>query len=277
MAESSFRSKHAGKPGSLIAIRVDYPLSSNAFEPLAPGSEHKRRHEEIDKFIRGPRIGDKTDWNASAIGPMSQFPHRPLMRQNHEFMGVKMEYNYRAATLPTMNHDTTFVPRPNKMQVDRSLFLSPAEKQKLVKRCPGTAASLSRAPIGNGPVPGVELESKWNVSTQLDEDRANIFKTVKYASLVDKNKTKGILNGETYVTPVERVATLNSSMRSLKLSQRGGSLGLSALRSADANDGAGSPAVYKMSNMSEWWNKCPIDLPAVMTDESAIEKMSDGQ
>lgn len=279
MADSSFRSKHAGKPGSLIAIRVDYPLSSNAFDPLAKGTALKKQHDEIDKFIRGPRIGDKSDWNGSTIDPMVVFPDRPLMRQNMEYQAVKLEYNYRAAQLPTTNHDTTFVPRPNKMQVDRSLFLSSSEKKRLVKECPGTAASFSRAPIGNGNVPGVELESKWNVSTHLEEDRANIFKNVKFQSLVEKNKTKSILNPDTYITPIERIEAMNESMRSLKLSKRGGDAsaaptGLSVLRSATAGATAG-PTVFKMSNITEWWNRCPVDLPVLMSDESAIEKSSD--
>ena len=290
-ADSSFRSKHAGKPGSLVAIRVDYPLSSNAFDPLAKGSELKQRHEQIDKFIRGPRIGDKADWNASSIGPMTLFPDRAIMRQNSEFQGVKLAYNYRAATLPTTNHDTTFVPKPNKMQVDRSLFLSPKEKSKLVDTCPGTAASLSRAEIGHGPVPGADRETSWNVSTQLDEERANIFKEVKYASLTGKNKSKSILNQDTYIAPHERVANLAASIRSEKLSQRstavGGGLGGTS-RSSDGGNatrpgegggrslGGGGPAVFKMSNMAEWWNRCPLDLPVAMTDESAIDKESEG-
>jgi hypothetical protein len=280
MAESSFRSKHAGKPGSLVAIRVDYPLSSNAFEPLTQGSWLQKRNEEVNKFIRGPRIGDKTDWNSSTATPgMGPLPIRQNMRQNSEFQAVKMNYNYRAAVLPTVNHDTTFVPKPNKMQVDRSLFLSPSEKKNLVKTCPGTSAALSRAEIGNGPVPGVELESGWNVSTALEEKRANIFKKVDYESHVESNKRKTILNPATYITPVDRVASISATNRSLKLTQRGGSVSapVSGLAGLTGTVNPAAPAVFKMSNMAQWWSLNPVNLPSVGNDESAIEKMSDGQ
>lgn len=265
----SFKSKHAGKPGSLLAIRVDYPLSTTAFDE--PHAEPvKTRHDEVRKFATGLRIGDQPYWNASTVDEQHPFPSRPPIRSLSEFQGIKMNYNYRAAVLPTINKETVFVRKPNKMQIDESLFLSKKEKEKLVKQCPGTAATLSRQEIQNLSH-DVQMENGWNTSTALPSERASVFKPTPCPQRAELNKSKSILNQDTYRSPEVQYHEKSEERRTMKLTARetlGGTGQSAQLRGTGFTRSAGgttvhvdAPAVFKMSNVSEWWDKNPIALP----------------
>eukprot|EP00331_Platyophrya_macrostoma_P011847 CAMPEP_0176409260 /NCGR_PEP_ID=MMETSP0127-20121128/2402_1 /TAXON_ID=938130 /ORGANISM="Platyophrya macrostoma, Strain WH" /LENGTH=289 /DNA_ID=CAMNT_0017788625 /DNA_START=62 /DNA_END=927 /DNA_ORIENTATION=- len=262
----TFRSKHAGKPGSLMAIRVDYP---------PPGDPRSGRRSEIRKYKSGLRIGEKPEWNATTIDEMHQFPSHSPQRVLSEFQGVKMEYNYRANALPSINHDTIFVRKPNKMQIDASLFLSKAEKSRVVATCPGTNAGLSRREIEN--VEGRDSEQSWNGSTQLTPDRNSVYRLPVHPSLLDTNKKKNLVNLDTYVAPMDQHVAKAASQREAKLSQRRpfafSSDRLSSARESDLQLSTGgtfvcrgAPQVFKMSNRRDWWDKNPVPTPTISTD-----------
>ena len=248
MAEG-FKSKYAGKPGSLKAIRVDYPLGSAAFEPLPRNHFKSKRHTEVKKFASGLRIGEKADWNSATFDELHPFPQRPNLHSLCEFQGTRLEYNYRALELPQVNKSTVFVRKPNKMQIDQSLFLTSREKAMLVKRCPGTAASLSRAEMQN--TVGRAQELSWNVSVQLDDARGSIFKKREYKQYLEANRKKHILNDDAYVTPEQRLALQQAVAREEKLRLR------ETASAPQASSAATIPLVFKMSNIQEWWQRNP--------------------
>lgn len=267
----SFRSKHAGRPGSLMALRVDYPLTSSAFESLDAGDSRTIRRSEIKKFTSGLRIGEKADWNASIVDELHPFPSHSPQRTLSEFQGVKLEYNFRASALPMVNKQSIFVRKPNKMQMDASLFLTKSEKERLVPQCPGTTASLSRHELQNHT--GTDLERAWNCSIQLPDERASVFKLPSYELRHEKNKKKKILDPERHTTLRQRFEANVESIRESKLSSRSEFLARSkAPLSSDGTTSmqwseggtivvAGAPKVFKMSNRSEWMDKVPIELP----------------
>ena len=143
MAEGAARHgrKHAGMPGSIVAIRVDYARRGTAFEPLDADVGPGQVKRQVNRWKLGHRLGDKPEWETTTVVPGERkgFPTRAPMRQLSEYQGVKLEYNFRAAELPSINKQTQFVPKPNKLQVDRSIFLTPKEKARLVATCPGTS------------------------------------------------------------------------------------------------------------------------------------------
>lgn len=265
MAENSFRSKHAGLPGSMMAIRVNYGRQTNAFDAPGPETELGRTRSEVRRWAQGHRLGDKHEWNPSSRDDkLMRFPDRPLMHSLSEFQGTRIEYNYRAQTLPSVNKTAVYVPKPSKMEVDKTIFLSSAEKEKLVSRCAGTMTSLSRSEMQND-MPSAAREGGWNISTSLPEERANIFKKPKYPSYLHINKVKDIVDDNSYISPIERQAIIAETMRETKIAQRrtGGKGGAHASSSTStlsmsSSVANGAPAVFKMSNIGEWWDKCPI-------------------
>lgn len=279
----SFRSKHAGRPGSLMALRVDYPLTSSAFEALSESDQRAVRRSEIQKFTSGLRIGEKASWNASTVDELHPFPSHSPQRTLSEFQGVKLEYNYRASALPTVNKQSVFVRKPNKMQMDASLFLSKSEKQRLVSVCPGTTASLSRHELQNHI--GTELEAGWNCSTQQPDERASVFKLPTYERRVEKNKLKKILDPETHRTLIDRFEGKIEAARDEKLASRSEFLARS--KAPLSKDGTttmqwseggtivahDAPRVFKMSNRSEWFDKNPVELPPPSVDPQASSQV----
>lgn len=280
----SFRSKHAGRPGSLLAIRVDYPLTTSAFEALPATDAKSQRRAEVKKFTSGLRIGEKAAWNATTIDEAHPFPSHSPQRTLSEFQAVKMEYNYRANALPQVNKETIFVRKPNKMQIDESLFLSKKERERVVSRCPGTNATLSRYEMQNAE--GRSLESGWNTSILPPDDRTCPFKLPTYESFTETNKAKNLLEPTRYKTPQQRHNEVIGTMREAKLSARlpFGVSSASVLSTAQSTNlqlsaggtfvASGAPAVFKMSNRNEWWDKCPVATPpSLAVDASQISKV----
>lgn len=265
-----FTSKFAGRPGSLTAARITYPRNLPGFEALAPEDEAAVKKREVRRFKQGHRLGDPMEWNASTYTPgQGGHPERPLMHRLSEFQAVRMEYNYRSQTLPDVNKKTIFIPKPSKMEFDRSMFVAEKDKGKLVDQCPATVTKLSSFEINNDPdqIAGVDREGKWNCSVQLDEPRTNIFKSKDYDDFRDINKSKRILDHDKYVPPQRRQAELLKNRREDKLAER------EAKRRHDQEEAErkmlakrggtltrdGEP-VFKMSNIDLWWNKHPPEL-----------------
>jgi hypothetical protein len=265
MSDSSFRSRYAGMPGSLVAIRVDYARRSAAFDSLPPDTEVSQSKRDVKRWKMGHRLGDKAEWNNSAQpeGYTGSAPQRPNLRQLSEYQGIRLEYNYRASKLPDINHTTRFVPQPSKLQVDRSIFLPDSEKQKLVDRNQGTATLLSRREMTNEGVPGAEREYGWNISAALAEERTNIYKLRGYDDFRDINKTKSVLDHGTYVPPQRRQVAAMKTSREVKLTRREDEARQRAAReaaryhphSASAHSSTqGAQRSFKMSNIDDWWD-----------------------
>jgi hypothetical protein len=265
MSDSSFRSRYAGMPGSLVAIRVDYARRSAAFDSLPPDTDVSQSKRDVKRWKMGHRLGDKAEWNNSAQpeGYTGSAPQRPNLRQLSEYQGIRLEYNYRASKLPDINHTTRFVPQPSKLQVDRSIFLPDIEKQKLVDRNQGTATLLSRREMTNEGVPGAEREYGWNISSALAEERTNIYKLRGYEDFRDINKTKSVLDHGTYVPPQRRQVAAMKTSREVKITKREDEARQRAAReaaryhphSASANSSTqGAQRSFKMSNIDDWWD-----------------------
>lgn len=251
MPEGTFRSKYAGKPGSLVAIRLDYARRSTAFDDVTHEKpELAKIKRDVKRWKQGQRLGDKLQWNPSAQpdGYVGSAPQRPLLHQLSEYQGVKLDYNFRASTLPTVNKETQFVPKPSKLQIDRSIFLSAKEKAKLVDRCPGTGANLSRQEIQNRGIPGVERETSWNTSVALDDERTNIYKLRGYEDMREINKTKAVIDQSKYVPPQRRHVETVKGARDQKLAKR------TQAASSASQRHEPSEKVFKLSNINDWWD-----------------------
>lgn len=169
-------SKYAGQPGALTAIRVDYSIKDKAFPSHSATSALGKVREEVRHLSSGPRLGDKPLWNHSSstvattslggalggTGPIGSVHHAPpescltnsvpglpqraLMSQNSAYQAVKLNYNYRADTLPPVK-DMLYIPKPNKLEVDKTVFLT-SEAGKgttiITNKCLTTATNLSR-------------------------------------------------------------------------------------------------------------------------------------
>jgi hypothetical protein len=264
MAESStFRSKYAAQPGSLSAIRVDYNRNITAFD--APGGDTHigHRRSDVRRWRQGYRLGDKAEWNLSSLTSEKEamFPQRPLMHTLSEYQAVKIDYNFRASTLPDINKKTVFVPKGNKMQIDRRAFLTPKEKSMLVDRCPATVSLLSTHEMRNHTLPGVERETGWNCSTALDDSRVSVFKLKSYDDYREVNKTKDIVDPQRYISPVRRQEQFSQTIRETKLRQREAEAEASRRRAHShrtvASPTGDSKMVFKMSNIEQWWDLNP--------------------
>eukprot|EP00658_Telonema_sp_P-2_P057317 TRINITY_DN45767_c0_g1_i1.p1 TRINITY_DN45767_c0_g1~~TRINITY_DN45767_c0_g1_i1.p1 ORF type:complete len:232 (+),score=41.25 TRINITY_DN45767_c0_g1_i1:128-823(+) len=75
-------------------------------------------------------------------------PQRAPQAANSAYQGTKLDYNFRAATLPPVNQ-FIYVPKPSKLKVDESVFLSASERARLVKTCVTTNVGLSRREFSN--------------------------------------------------------------------------------------------------------------------------------
>lgn len=277
MAENSFRSKYAGKPGSLVAIRVDYGRGTAAFDSLPPETNVAQAKRDVTRWKMGHRLGDKPEWNQSAQpeGYTGSAPQRANLHQLSEYQAVKLEYNYRAATLPSIDSTARFVPKPSKLQVDRSLFLSKEEKELVVPRNPGTLTALSRREMGNEGVPNADREGGWNLSTELPQERTNIYKNRDYADFRALNKAKGALDHSKYVPPEKRHVANLKSQREAKLENRETE---ARAREASRRSGAshsasssGTQPVYKMSNINDWWDD-DFDTRMIATASAVLGK-----
>lgn len=248
-------------PGSLVAIRVDYNRSGTAFDPPGPETAVGKVRTDVRRWKQGHRLGDPPEWNSTTYDPqMMNFPSRPMMHTVSEFQAVRLNYNYRAAVLPEVNHRTVFVPKPNKMQVDKKLFLSTEEKAKLVERCPGTATLLSAFESRNHTLPGIEREEGWNVSTLPDGERTNIFKLRSYDDYRAANKALWTSQHEaSYISPVQRQEAVSQAVREAKLEQREAERRrLERLHHYTQREREqGGKVVYKMSNIDTWWTRPP--------------------
>ena len=304
MADKEYkRSRFAGMPGSVAAIRVDYARRLTAFDPPAADSHVAQIKRETRRWKAGHRLGDKLDWNGAGPDERDRlFPVRPLMHQLSEFQAVKLHYNFRSATLPQINHQTVFMPKPSKLQVDRRIFLSPEEKAKLVDRCPATVSSMCLFEMKNDPsqLPSAVKEVGWNSSTEMEKDRASLWARGAAAAsappagasrtggrggastsapveaggehhqsfaggntFLALNKTKGVLNYDRYVPPKQRVEDMNALIRERKLAQREHQQGGSS-----GNEPGSGTYVYKMSNIDEWL-RVPPEVEAFQARKAA--------
>lgn len=268
MTESSFRSRFAGMPGSLVAIRVDYGRRNAAFDSVAADSSVGKIKREVKRWKMGHRLGDKPEWNGSNLpeGHVGGAPQRAMQRTLSEYQGVKIDYNYRAATLPDINKTTRFVPKPSKLQIDRSIFLSAKEKELLVDRNVGTTTLLSRREMTNQGMEGHDREAGWNTSVEMAKERTDIYKLRTYEDFREVNKTKSVLDHSKYVPPQKRQVAALKTMREEKLAARELDARTRARQkgshSAPSGGGVagragqpgGMPPVFKMSNMEQWWD-----------------------
>ena len=261
---SGFRSKFAALPGSLSAIRVDYNRNITAFDAPPADTHIGQRRGEIRRWRQGHRLGDKPEWSSSTVDEKTAlFPKRPLMHTLSEFQAVKMDYSFRASTLPDVNKKTVFVPKPNKMQIDRTVFLSPKEKSMLVSKCPATVSTLSTHEIRNHTLPGVEREGGWNISTQPEENRTSVFKQVKHKDMRAITKAKGKLDPNRYISPLQRQEIIAETMREQKLSRR--AMEEEARKTkrqnqqqAKSGSAPSKEMAFTMSNIDKWWDMNPV-------------------
>jgi len=184
-----------------MAIRVDFDLYGSAFDHHSNNTKLGKVRNTVHHWKQGHRLGEKAEWNTSTADEAAKFPDRAPMRTLSEYQAVKLNYNYRASVLPTINKETVFVPKPSKMQMDKSRFLTEKETSRVVKTCPATttALSLTEMKTTNSPV-DLSRERDWNCSTELDINRRNIFVFREYEDVRALNKTKeNLLPTETNV------------------------------------------------------------------------------
>eukprot|EP01062_Namystynia_karyoxenos_P073526 TRINITY_DN70328_c0_g1_i1.p1 TRINITY_DN70328_c0_g1~~TRINITY_DN70328_c0_g1_i1.p1 ORF type:complete len:302 (+),score=76.12 TRINITY_DN70328_c0_g1_i1:84-908(+) len=235
------RSKFAGSPGSITAIRVDYGRSSVAFEPLEPTSKVAIQKEEACKWKAAQRLGEKPEWNSSIVCRWQKFPDRASMRTLQEFQSTRLEFNYRAQTLPTCYKNTLFMPKTDKFQFDGSMLLGESDKAKLVRQNPGGGLSRSEFP---DEAPCIH-DNKWNNSTELDHERGSRWHKKDYFDYRPLNAARGAFSPQRYRNPMQQTSIGNRQLRALKEREQ-------AQRRLQSEAETQAPRVYKMSNKHEW-------------------------
>eukprot|EP01012_Entosiphon_sulcatum_P025090 TRINITY_DN3035_c0_g1_i1.p1 TRINITY_DN3035_c0_g1~~TRINITY_DN3035_c0_g1_i1.p1 ORF type:complete len:291 (-),score=45.81 TRINITY_DN3035_c0_g1_i1:8-880(-) len=239
--------KHSGLPGSISATRVHYPgLRSEVFGLSDQYlTEEKLQSRDVTRsFKRVAKLGHKPEWNASVQPPNTKFPERPLMRTISEHQGIKLPYNFRAETLPTTYKDTVFVPSASKFQFDKSLLLSPKDRESLSR------TNVSVNTRVDPPVhPALQDKERWNISTQVHSDPAHPFlPPVPDRRTLTKAVNESLLS-ENYIGPRKREKLRSKNMRAEKQAER----------QAQAEEAKKWPDFsFTLSNMSEHHKHSPF-------------------
>eukprot|EP00759_Apiculatamorpha_spiralis_P006936 PhF_6_TR14136/c0_g1_i2/m.22612 len=238
-----FRSHHAGQPGSISAIRVNYNLSANAFDAHPPDSNISGVRQYITKWKNPRRLGEKPPWDARTRDEaVMVFPQRPLMHTLSEFQTAKIPVDFRALSVPDHYKSTNYVPKSSKFQFDRKLLMPESERGTLLQK--NLKPPLKQAQS--------EREKGWNITTELDPIRSSVFKTKQYESFREVNKVKELslpqLSSK-YKTPQQKSVEQMKKLADVKDQQRQKFLEQEAAKQLGSNT---SQRVFKMSNIHEW-------------------------
>eukprot|EP00756_Hemistasia_phaeocysticola_P062997 Hpha_TRINITY_DN646_c0_g1::TRINITY_DN646_c0_g1_i1::g.21169::m.21169 len=134
------RCRYVGQPGSITAIRLDYGRLPSAFEAADPQCNASLAKNEMLRWKAAHRLGEKPEWNGDTTSSWRRFPERAMMRSLAEFQSERLEFNYRAQTLPTCFKDTLFMPKTDKFKFNGSALLS--EKDRPAGAAPEAQADI---------------------------------------------------------------------------------------------------------------------------------------
>ena len=207
------RSRHAGCPGSITALRVDYARNTSAFEPQEGETEVAARRTDLKQWKAGYRLSAKPQWNSSVDHPAVKFPDRAKMRLLSAYQAINEEPDYRSPQLASVYKDSVFIPKHSKFEVDPHSFLSSEERSRLVTKnvIPGRTAvyhdTAAAAAEGGG--------GAWNISVELGKERSGLHHNKEYADCRLVNKLR--VSPHSYQPPQKQAQRLNDSIRADKL------------------------------------------------------------
>ncbi|KAH9577231.1 hypothetical protein LSM04_000806 [Trypanosoma melophagium] len=237
-------------PGITFA-GTSYGRGVSVFAPLPPGDDRRRRHREVQDFRRAPRPPQRPRWNPSVMDEAHPFPQPPLM--------------HALQRRGSNNHHNN-----NKFLAAGGGGSRKTGPQLL------TVCGEESTHRGAGNVERereLALERGWSTSTHTQNYLGRFRKAAEqHVSYVELNKSKkGLLDENTYVSPMRRVALMDESVRAAKRSKRKEEKLM--FQSQLARQGA--PSVFKMSNIDEWWGLDPIlkirTLPKVKKEKEEKE------
>ncbi|KAF5224272.1 hypothetical protein C3747_29g103 [Trypanosoma cruzi] len=254
-------SKVVPLPGITFA-GASYACNERVFESLPKNDKRRIRRGEVIRFRGAPRPFERPRWNISVLDEAHPFPQPPIMHSLHTFEGVEVLHREFPEIVHGAKHlETKCRPGPWTMRVKKG---SPRDVDSAGERW---NSYLSRVIASDWSERKKELRSGWDSSTKSWTFTGRIGDPKEsQRSHVELNKTKKILNMDTYNSPLSRVKKINESIRAAKRNEK--------MRREQTSPthvcASGAPAVFKMSNIDEWWHLDPTLTAAETTAASAV-------
>ena len=239
------RSRHAGCPGSITALRVDYGRVTSAFEPQDLDHPATQRRESLKQWKCGPRPAEKQGWNSSVAHANAKFPDRAKMHLLSAHQSIKIEHNFRAQRLPTCYKDSIFVPKRNKFEMDATPFMTENEKGRIVGKNVGS--DLSRREYADAEE--YVGDGRWDASVLLENERASLHGNTAHPDYRLANKLR--VSKANYIPPQKAVAQSNLSLRQAKLQQT---------QAAQSREAELARAPVTLKNKAQWENLDPVQV-----------------
>ncbi|RNF18734.1 uncharacterized protein Tco025E_04476 [Trypanosoma conorhini] len=256
-------SKAVPLPGITFA-GTSYARSERVFEPLPRNDARRVRHREVVRFRSAPQAPARPRWNMSVLDEAHPFPERPIMHSLQRFEGVEVSTRGFPQTVRGTKHlENKFRP-PLWTGRERNSSATNVDQRQRQR-----ASFLSRVIASDFSEGKKKMRQGWDVSTMRWSFAGNVGEAEEgRRSYVEMNKRKGSFwNLESYRNPVTRVKEMNESIREAKRNGR--------MRREEASlpplDARGAPAVFKMSNIDEWWHLDPTLTAASTTAAPTVD------
>ncbi|RNF00377.1 hypothetical protein TraAM80_07635 [Trypanosoma rangeli] len=255
-------SKAVPLPGITFA-GTSYARNERVFETLPRNDARRLRHREVIQFRSATHPPEKPRWNMSVLDEAHPFPERPIMHSLQRFEGVDVSSRVFPQTVRGTKHLETKFRSPLWMSREGNRSSSNGDRPQrqrvgFLSRVIESDFSESKKKAREG---WVASTMRWSFAGQIGEAEE------ARRSYVEVNKKKkGVLNMDTYLSPVFRVREMNERIREAKRSER--------MRKEQASlppvGANGAPAVFKMSNIDEWWHLDPTLTVAGTTAAPAV-------
>ncbi|EKF29889.1 hypothetical protein MOQ_006310 [Trypanosoma cruzi marinkellei] len=246
-------SKVVPLPGITFA-GTSYARNDIVFESLPKNDKRKIRRDEVIHFRGPPRPFERPRWNMSVLDEAHPFPQPPIMHSLHCFEGVEVFHReFPEIVRGTKHLETKRRPGPWTRGVKTG---SPRDVDSSGERW---NSYLSRIIASDWSEHKKELRSGWDSSKKSWTFTRSIGDPKEsQRNYVELNKKKKILNMDTYNSPLSRVKKINESIRAAKRNEKVQREQTSLTHVC----AAGAPAVFKMSNIDEWWHLDPTLIAA---------------
>lgn len=248
---------------------TSYSLEDRVFPPLPPRHPAVQRRREVRRFRSGVNNRDeRPQWNPATRDELHPFPDHFPSHSTACYNGVEVV----ATHFPETIKGTAFLRLPestkpalwhtNARRATESLGKHSYQNAQLADKTP-PLSYLAQKVVEDGDPAKKERRQQWCASTVLP-DRSYLRGTPvsKEMSFVERNKavTKN-LTQKHYISPVMRVERLNASRRAIKkLQEQAETETLD-----DFYHRPDAPAVFKMSNIDQWWNLNPVEVSEEFT------------
>lgn len=246
---------------------TSFALNDSVFEPLPSDDPRVIRRREVVQFRSEIRPNEKPRWNASVLDENHKFPERPNMHSLKRYGGVDITNE----VFPSCIRGTSYLRSPARVPpwMKKSAEAT-TNSQRIFSLDPPSRPHYLVSVITEGFSKTKEdRRRRWNSSTFCGDSPRRIGDAKEaQISYVELNKKKnGLLNEDAYTSPIDTVTAMNERIRELKRRLRQKEEEESRLQVDFGN----IPAVFKMSNIDDWWHLDPVLLAGKAKDAVATD------